>query len=157
MGYQPDRSAWGPGTSPWARIIPHFHWITRRPDLDGVFGGLRDFVVLATKSPLLRNRHVYPSTINMTIFKTADPVSYSESYLYPRFIVSPHGKRQIVLRYYLAQEDKPDLQIVAPWPDAPGKIKLRVHCYVRGEPKTEAEWICEPLEGVEIIGRYFSD
>jgi hypothetical protein len=156
--HQLDPSTWIPGTSPWERILPHYTWLTRSPDSEEIFGGIRDFVVVAAAaSSRLGDRHVYPSTINMTIFRTADPVDYVDDYLHPRVIVSPWGRGQIRVRYYLGQKEAPEWRWASPLPDEPGKIRLRVHEYLSGKPEPTSQWVCDPREGIEIIRDCFGD
>jgi hypothetical protein len=155
--YKPDPDAWRPSKSPWDRILPDIIWMTQRHDLENIFGGIREFVVKAAGSPALADRFVFPSTINMTIFETAAPVNYSESYLHPRFIISPHGPGRVRLRYYRNQEIKPELRWDSPSNDEPGEVKLRIARYSRGEPKPVVTWIIDADEAINIIADYFGN
>src|SRR5579883_437387 len=115
-----DLPSFEPGRSPWQRILVHFEFIDQfyPSRLAVYFRPLRDFIVAAGSSPCLDDRYVYPSTINMWIFKTGFPVVNSDAYLHLRVVVSPrqHGKIR-VRKFAAGQKDDP-----------------------------EAEWICDPLE-----------
>jgi len=152
-----DRSSWLPGTSPWERLLPYFTRLTQHHDLGSIFGGIRGFVVAACASPVLAHRQVHPSTINMAIFKTADPIDYSESYLHPRVIVSPRNQWQISIRYYNSQEQKPECRWASPLPDDLARVKLRLIEFTSGKPEPQLKWVCDPQEGIEHIRELFGD
>lgn len=95
------------GVSPWRQILPHFDWLTESGWGNELFGGLREFVALACGVPALAGRFVFPSAVNMSIFRAPDPVEYLQTPMPPRFIVSPHGPAEVRLRYYPAGAEEP--------------------------------------------------
>jgi hypothetical protein len=145
------RRAWAPSSSPWNAILPYFDWITQKADIADLFGSMRDFVAAAASEPFLAARHVYPSTINMTIFETAQPVQYDERELHRRVVVSPRGPKAVRVRYYLAQKEKPVWRWARGIPDEPGKIKVRVQEYVTHAPEAALDWVGDPRGGIEFI------
>ncbi len=88
--------AWQDGKSPWEAILPYLDWKATHPQLGSFFGSIRDFVAAAASEPLLASRHVYPSTIGMTIFKTSDPVERADAALHARVVVKNRSEEQAV-------------------------------------------------------------
>ena len=100
-------NAFSPSVSPWQQILPYFDWLTSENVFDGYFSGLRDFVAEACEMPALADRFVFPSTINMSIFRTRNAVDYLEDPMPVRFIVSPGGPVQVRLCYIPAGTKEP--------------------------------------------------
>ena len=100
-------NAFDAGVSPWRLILPHFDWLASQNDLDDWFCGLRDFVAGACEAQVLADRFVFPSTINMSIFRTRNAVDYLEDPMPVRFIVSPGGPVQVRLCYIPAGTKEP--------------------------------------------------
>ncbi len=146
------RRACVPGTTSWDAILPYLVWSAQGTD---VFNAMRDFVSAARSEPPLANRYIYPSRIALTIFERADPVGYDDAHLHPRVVVGPYDPRKVRVRYFEAQKEKPELIAETPIPDEPGKMKLRVWKYIRGEPVPRLEWIGEPREAFAFIERCF--
>ena len=109
-------SGYSASVSPWREILPHFDWLVRQPEAS-LFGGLREFVALACVASALASRFVFPSTINMSIFRTPDAVDYLADPMPPRFVVSPHGPAEVRLRYFTAGAKEP----AQDWTVSPGE------------------------------------
>jgi hypothetical protein len=148
--------AWYPGTSHWDRLLPYLSSITLGPGGNAFFAPMMDFVIAARSEPTLAARHVFPSTINMTIFETADSIPYDESALHARVIVSPAGSQLLRVRCFPAQKEKPEKEWVTSPPPNPGGITVHTCNYVRRSPVPTVDWVGETQAGIEIIRKFFA-
>jgi len=123
-----DPSIVEPGRSPWNRIMLLFDWM-EKANFPYFISPLRDFVAAVVASPFFEDRYVYPSELCLTIFKTGHPVEFSDRTLHPRVVVSPKIDRKIVIWYY------------------PGG----------GAADPVGKWLCDPVEGIEVIRKCFAD
>src|SRR5262249_18469262 len=107
-------SGYSASVSPWRQILPHFDWLASQCEANSLFGGLREFMALACEASALAGRFVFPSTINLSIFRTPDSVDYLADPMPPRFIVSPHGPAEVRLRYFVAGAKEPAREWTVP-------------------------------------------
>lgn len=127
-GYKAFVRAASGAVSPWNGILPHFDAYVKLSEDWGFFVGIRNFVAEAATAPALADRFVHASTINMSIFRTEDPVTFRESIDHARFIVGPLSPTKVRLRFCPAGTQEPD-----------------------------AVWDVEPPEAIRIIAERFSE
>jgi hypothetical protein len=142
--------AWQPGTSPWEAMLPYLDRLARHPENGPFFGGLRNFVEAAASEPSLAARHVHPSTINLAVFETADPVGYGEAARHRRVVVSPAGPDSVRVRYYSAEPETPGSRRIAPAVEEPENARARAR-----PPAPILRWDGDPREAIAFIRQCF--